>query len=81
MSTFDSIFVCVEIVNSIQCEMHVILSLSFIQLSPNNLFFFFFSLFRAVPVAHGGCQARGQIGAVAANLHHDHSNARSEPRL
>ena len=30
-----------------------------------NLFFF-----RAVPVAYGGFQARGQIGATAAGLHH-----------
>ena len=36
-------------------------------------FFFFFR------VAYEGSQARGQIGAVAASLHHSHSNARSEP--
>ena len=30
----------------------------------------FFSLFRAVPLAYEGSQARGQIGAVAAGLHH-----------
>ena len=34
------------------------------------LFFFFFCLFRAAPAAYGGSQARGQIGAVAASLHH-----------
>ena len=38
-------------------------------------------LFRAAPAAYGGSQARAQIGAVAAGLHHSHSNARSEPRL
>ena len=32
-------------------------------------FFVFFS-FRATPEAHGSFQARGQIGAVAASLHH-----------
>ena len=37
--------------------------------------------FRAVPQAHGGSQARGQIEAVAASLHHSHSNTRSEPHL
>ena len=37
--------------------------------------------FRAEPVAYGGSQARGLIGAVAAGLHHSHSNAGSEPRL
>ena len=35
----------------------------------------------AVPVAHGGSQDRGQIGATAAGLHHSHSNARSKPHL
>ena len=49
----------------------------------NYFFFFFFVLcpFRASPAAYGGSQARGLIGAVAAGLHHSHSNARSEPHL
>ena len=38
-------------------------------------------LFRAVPVAHGGSQARGLTGTVAAGSHHSHSNAGSEPSL
>ena len=42
---------------------------------------FFFFLFSATPMAHGGSQARGRIGAVAASLHHSLSNARSEPCL
>ena len=45
------------------------------------LSFFFFLLFRATPAAYGGSQARAQIGAVAAGLHHSHSNTRSEPSL
>ena len=45
------------------------------------LFYFIFCLFRAVPAACGGSQARGLIGAVAASLHHSYSNARSEPYL
>ena len=44
-------------------------------------FFFFFGLFKATPAAQGGSQARGRIGAVAAGLHHSHSNAESEPHL
>ena len=40
-----------------------------------------FCPFRAVPTAYGGSQARGPIGAVAASLHHSHSNARSVLRL
>ena len=38
-------------------------------------------LFRASFKAHGSSQAWGRIRAVAASLHHSHSNARSEPRL
>ena len=34
------------------------------------VFFFFFGLFRASPSAYGGSQARSQIRAVAAGLHH-----------
>ena len=32
-------------------------------------------------MAHGSSQARGQIGATAAGLHHSHSNEGSEPCL
>ena len=54
-----------------------------------DFFLFFFPfffcccccLFRAAPVAYGGSQARGQIGAIAAGLHHSHSNAGSQPCL
>ena len=41
-------------------------------------FFFFFLLLRAAPKAYGNSQARGQIGATTAGLHHSHSNAGSE---
>ena len=44
-------------------------------------FFFFFGLFRAVPTAYGGSQARGQIEIVAAGLCYSHSNARAKPNL
>ena len=44
-------------------------------------FLFFSFLFRAAPVAYGSSQARGQIRAAAAGLHHRHSNAGSEPHL
>ena len=43
--------------------------------------FFSFCLFRAAVAAYGSSQARGQIGAIAASLHHSHSIARSEPQL
>ena len=41
------------------------------------MFFLPFCLFRAAPVAYGGSQARGPVGAAAAGLHHSHSNAGS----
>ena len=45
------------------------------------LFILVYRLLRAPPTAYGGSQARGLIGAVAAILHHSHSNARSEQCL
>ena len=46
------------------------------EVSRSNSFFL-----RAAPVAYGGSQARGLIGATAAGLHHSHSHARSELSL
>ena len=43
--------------------------------------FCLFAFSRATPTAHGGSQARGLIGAVAAGLRQSHSNAGSNPRL
>ena len=43
------------------------------------LSFFFFLM--AAPETHGTYQARGQIGAATAGLHHSHSNSGSEPHL
>ena len=40
-----------------------------------------YSLFRATPMAYGGFQARGPIGAIDAGLCHSHSNARSKAHL
>ena len=54
------------------------------------LFFFFgfrlcfgllFAYFRATTAANGSSQARGQIGAAVAGLHHSHSNAISVPHI
>ena len=42
---------------------------------------FSFLLFRATPAVYGSSQARGRIGAAAANLYHSHSNAGSKPHL
>ena len=46
-----------------------------------EMFFFLFHLFRATPVAYGGSQAGGLIGATAAVRHHSNSNKGSEPPL
>ena len=54
------------------------------DLGQDFFFFFFFCLFAiswAAPAAHGGSQARGQVGAVAADLRQSHSNSGSEPCL
>ena len=43
--------------------------------------FIYLFIFRATPTAYGGSQARGLIIAVAAGLHHSHTNSGSEPHL
>ena len=48
------------------------------------LFLFIFSFclfFRATPMTYRASQAKSPIGAVAASLHHSHSNVGSEPSL
>ena len=42
---------------------------------------FSYFLFRAAPAAYGSSEARGQIQAAAAGLHHSHSNSGSELHL
>ena len=44
-------------------------------------FILFILCFRASPTAYGSSQARGRIRAVAAGLHHSHSNTESKPGL
>ena len=43
--------------------------------------FFFFSFFRAAPVAHGSSQDRGQMKAAASGLHHSLSSEGTKPYL
>ena len=47
----------------------------------DKVFIFIFLLFRATPAAYRGFQAKGQVRAIAAGLHHSHSNSGSKPRL
>ena len=42
-----------------------------------HLFVLFCFVFRVTPTAYGASQARGQIAAVAASLHHSHSSSGS----
>ena len=58
-----------------------LLSLSHNGNSPTYIFFGLFAFSKAAPMAYGGSQARGPVGAVAASLHHSHSNAGSEAHL
>ena len=51
------------------------------KFAEKSIFIYLFSPLRAAPVAYGGSQARGQIGAAAAGLRHSHSNTRSEQCL
>ena len=45
------------------------------------IYFLFFGISWAAPMAYGGSQARGRIGAIAAGLRQSHSNAGSQPSL
>ena len=45
------------------------------------LFVCLFAISWATPVAYGGSQARGLIGAAAAGLHQSHSKVGSKQRL
>ena len=55
------------------CEFPSVLCVSF--------FFCLFAFSRAAPVAYGGSQARGLMGAVATSLCQSHSNTESKPHL
>ena len=46
-----------------------------------SLYIYSLYIYIATPVSYGNSQARGQIGAAAANLCYSHSNAKSKPRL
>ena len=54
-------------------------SILFLLLFYFILFFCLFAFSRATPMAHGGSQARGRIGAIATG--YSHINAGSKPRL
>ena len=49
--------------------------------SSSIILFFFPFLFMATRMAYGSSPASGPMGAVAAGLHHSHSNTRLQPHL
>ena len=59
MCSFLVVFVCAHVTVTA-----AVLAFSFLS--------FFFFPFKAAPMAYGGSQARGPIGATAAGLHHSH---------
>ena len=69
--------------SEIPIRIFIVLLFSFFKKIFKLFIYLFFGLFfvfsRAEPMAHGGSQAKGPIGAVDARLHHSHSNAGSEP--
>ena len=60
------------------CIRHIGWKLGWNEVFANAVGFFFcficLFVFRAMPTAYGSSQARGRIRAVAAGLHHSHSN-------
>ena len=54
---------------------------SAVTLPANSSFFLCFSLFRATLTAYENSQTIGQIGTVAAGLHHSHSHSHSHRRV
>ena len=61
------------------CCIHTELSLLVFNLK--KFFLIFFLLFMAAPMAYGGSQTRGPIGATTVGLHHSHSSAGFELSL
>ena len=64
-------------------ELPTLSLLLILKICTTLLFYFImiFLLFRATSVAYGYSQARGWMRAVAAGLHHSHSNTGSKPCL
>ena len=65
---------CVCLALDFQCKFPYFFSFLF-------FFFVFLPFLGLLPLAYGGSQASGLIGAIATDLHQAHSNMESEPRL
>ena len=80
VKSFDCTHMCLCLFFSImvyKCKIRIFIASTRTFYNKPAFFFFFlsfvFCVFRASPVAYGGSQARGWIGAVATGLHHRHS--------
>ena len=80
MIIFEHLFMCL-----LACWIFICLSkkCQFVSSANFILFylFYFIFLFSTTPMAYGISQARDQITATAAGLHHSHDNLRSEQWL
>ena len=63
------------------CREHLYMVININSTIPFLLLFCLFAFSWATPAAYRGSQAKSPIGAVAAGLHHSHSNSGSEMRL
>ena len=52
-----------------------------VEVQKKEILILFFVFSRAAPMVYGGSQARGQIGAIATDLHQSHSNVGSKRHL
>ena len=72
-------FVCIWLSYFVSClGRSQVINLKFIYLF---IYCCLFAFSRAAPLAYGGSQARGSIGAIATVLHHSHNNTGSELHL
>ena len=67
-------------------SMNVVMGTIYFQVIPKPIKYYLFIYlfifcFLGPHAAYGGSQARGQIGSVAASLHHSHSNVGSKLHL
>ena len=70
-----------SIKSRLRCWDVIPMSLRTSRLPLRIIIIFLSSFFRAAPLAYGGSQARGGVGAVAAGLCHSQDNTGSKPCL